>query len=134
MKKLLWLLSLSLVLGFATSACLEAEPSEASDPSTEVLLQPSAEGGTCAKGLAEKAALGARSFAEPRLASDPVPRCDDCHWPPVTTLGQPNLRSQSDPQLAVCEAAHGCILTAIRDGNPWLIDTCVAVLCGQQQQ
>ena len=32
----------------------------------------------------------------------------------------------------VCEAAYGCVLTATRDGNYFLIDTCIDVLCNNQ--
>ena len=31
--------------------------------------------------------------------------------------------------IDVCPAAFGCVLTAARDGNMWLVDTCIAVLC-----
>lgn len=47
---------------------------------------------------------------------------------------QEESSSVSDTQQAVevCSAAFGCVLTALRDGNAWLIDTCVAVLCPAQ--
>jgi hypothetical protein len=47
----------------------------------------------------------------------------------------------SDPSLSeqqqkedVCSAAYGCVLTAIQNGNYFLIDTCIAVLCAPQAQ
>jgi len=36
---------------------------------------------------------------------------------------------QQEEQIDVCPAAWGCVLTAARDGNTWLWDTCIAVLC-----
>lgn len=42
--------------------------------------------------------------------------------------------SETEQNVEACPASYGCILTAIRDGNYFLIDTCIAVLCGEQQQ
>lgn len=42
--------------------------------------------------------------------------------------------SEEHQEVEVCPAAYGCVLTAIRDGNSWLIDTCIEVLCQTPQQ
>lgn len=39
--------------------------------------------------------------------------------------------SEQQQSVEACPASFGCILTAIRDGNYFLIDTCIAVLCPQ---
>jgi len=42
--------------------------------------------------------------------------------------------SEQQQDVDVCPAAFGCVLTAARDGNSWLIDTCISVLCTAQAQ
>lgn len=51
---------------------------------------------------------------------------------PVDDLDSPSL-SEYQQEVEVCSEAYGCVLTAIRDGQSWLIDTCIAVLCPAQQ-
>ena len=41
----------------------------------------------------------------------------------------PPVTSEQQQSVEACPASYGCILTAIRDGNSFLIDTCIAVLC-----
>jgi hypothetical protein len=48
---------------------------------------------------------------------------------PTEDVDSSVLSEQQQLQVDVCPAAFGCVLTAIRDDHPWLIDTCIAVLC-----
>ena len=50
-----------------------------------------------------------------------------------TDDSEPSLSEQQQKE-EVCSAAYGCVLTAIQNGNYFLIDTCVAVLCPAQSQ
>jgi len=49
-----------------------------------------------------------------------------------TNEPEPPATSEQQQAVEACPASYGCILTAIRDGNSWLIDTCIAVLCPAQ--
>jgi hypothetical protein len=51
---------------------------------------------------------------------------------PVDDVDSPSL-SEYQQEVEVCSEAFGCVLTAIRDDQSWLIDTCIAVLCPAQQ-